>query len=69
MLGYNRISDSHECKVCHCWYFFKIIFAYQSLVCNGCNDLLQKSMSFNDVEIVTVGRNYYKTHFWDMAIY
>ena len=44
----NKTSDSHECRVCHCWCFFKINFSYQPLVCNNCHDLLQKSMSFDD---------------------
>ena len=42
-------------------------FMYQPLVCNGCHDLLQKSMSFDDVAIVTGGRNHYRVKFWFMT--
>ena len=39
-------------------------FRFQPKVCNGFHDMIQKSMSFNDVAIVTIGRNDYRIHFW-----
>lgn len=33
---------------------FLVNLIFQPKACNGCHDLTQKSMSFNDVEIVTV---------------
>ena len=38
----------------HCWYFLDKKFSYQPYLCNGCHDLMQKSMSFNDVAIVSI---------------
>lgn len=35
-------------------------FIFQSRVCDGCHDMAQKSMSFDDVAIVTVKGNDYR---------
>ena len=35
--------------------------------CNGCHDLMQKAMNFNDVAIVSVKGNDYRIHFWYMS--
>lgn len=32
----------------------------------GFHDITQNSMSFNDFMIVTVGKNYFRIHFWCM---
>lgn len=29
----NKTNDPDECEFCHCWYFIKINFTYQPLVC------------------------------------
>ena len=42
-------------------------FKYESYLCNGCHDLVQKAMNFNDVAIVSVKGNDYGIHFWDMT--
>ena len=44
-------------------------FKYESYLCNGCHDLLQKAMSFNNVAIVYVKGNAYRIHFWYMSKY
>ena len=60
MLEYNRIdiseridvnktNISNKCDICHYWYFKHIDFKYEPYLCNGCYDLIQKAMSFNDV--------------------
>ena len=48
----NKTSASKECIICHYWYFKGIGFKYERYLCNGCHDLTQKAMSFNDVAIV-----------------
>ena len=48
----NKTSTSRECDVCHYWYFKDICFKYEPHLCNGCHDLMQKAMSFNDVAII-----------------
>ena len=57
----------HERRVCHYCYFFKINFTYQASVCGGCNDLLHKSTSFNDVRIAEIEKTDYRIHFWYMT--
>ena len=37
-------------------------FTFQPFVCNDCHDLLQNVMSINDVAIVSINRNSYRTH-------
>ena len=48
----NKTNASKECDICHYWYFKDIGFKYEPYLCNGCHDLTQKAMSFNDVAIV-----------------
>ena len=79
MLEYGRIDiskgidlsksndKSKECDICHYWYFLDKNFSYQPHVCNGCHDLMQKAMSFNDVAIVSIKDNDYRIHFWHMS--
>ena len=73
MLEYNRIDISegievnktllsNECDICH--YLKDIGFKYKSYLCNGCQDLMQKAMSANNVAIVYVKRSSYRIHFW-----
>ena len=75
MLEYNRINISEgidvnktnaskECDIFHYWYFKDIGFKYEPYLCNGCHDLTQKAMSFNNVAIVYVKGNAYGIHFW-----
>ena len=44
--------------------FKDIGFTYEPYLCNGCHDLMQKAMSFNDVAIVYVKGSAYRIHFW-----
>ena len=79
MLEYDRIDileeiyknksnyKSKECDICRYWYFLDKNFSYQPHLCNGCHDLMQKAMSFNDVAIVSVKGNDYRIHFWYMS--
>ena len=50
----NKTSASRECDICHYWYFKDIGFKYEPYLCNGCHNLMQKTMSFKDVAIVYV---------------
>ena len=72
MLEYDRIhiserididktNKSKECDICQYWYFLSKNFNYEKYLCNGCHDLMQKTMGFNDVAIVG---NDYRIHFW-----
>ena len=78
MLEYNRIyisegadinktNASKEYDICHYWSFLDKSFNYESHLCNDYHDLMQKSMHFNDVAIVSIKGNDYRTHFWYMS--
>ena len=65
MLEYDRIDISEgidvnqtilskECDIFHYWYFKDIGFKYEPYICNGCLDLMQKAMTFNNIAIVYV---------------
>ena len=60
----NRTNLSKECDICHYWYFKDIGFKYESYLCNGCHDLMQTAMSFNNVAIVYVKGAAYRIYFW-----
>ena len=47
----NKTNLSKECDICHYWYFKDIGFKFEPYLCNGCHDLVQKAMSFNDVAL------------------
>ena len=47
----NKTSASKQHNICHYWYFLDKNFNYEPYLCNGCHDLMQKAMSFNDVAI------------------
>ena len=53
----NKTSASEECDICHYWYFLNKGFKYESYLCNGSHDLMQKAMNFNGVAIVSVKGN------------
>ena len=60
----------HSCQknvICHYWYFKVIGFKYEKYHCNGCHDLMQKVMSFNNVAIVYIKGHAYRIHFWYMS--
>ena len=51
-INVNKTSASKECDICHFWYFKDIGFRYEPYLWNGCHDLMQKAISFNNVAIV-----------------
>ena len=78
MLEYERIDISEginvnktnllkECDICHYWYFKDIGFKYEPYLCNGCHDLMQKAISFNNVAIVYVKGSACRINFWHMS--
>ena len=63
----NKTNASKESNICHYWYFLSKDFSYEPYLCNGCHDLMQKAMNFNDVAIVSAKGTDYKIHFWYMS--
>ena len=63
----NKTSALKECHICHYWYFLDKNFNDEPYLCNGCHDLMQKAMNFNDVAIVSIKGNNYRVYFWYMS--
>ena len=62
----NKTNASKECDICHYWYFKDNGFKYEPYRCNGCHDLMQKAMRFNDVAVVYVKGSACRIYFWYM---
>ena len=43
--------------------FKDIGFKCEPYLCNGCHDLMQKTMGFNSIAIVYIKQNAYRIHF------
>ena len=63
----NKTNLSKEYDICHYWYFKDISMKYQPYLCNGCHDLMQKAMNFNNIAIVYITGSAYRIHFWYMS--
>ena len=63
----NKTNLSKKCDICHYWFFKDIDFKYEPYLCNGCDDLMKKAMSFNNIAMVYVKGNSYRIHFWYMS--
>ena len=66
-IGMNKTNESRECDICHYWHFLDKNFNYEKYLGNGCHDLMQKAMKFNDAVIVSIKGNDYRIHFWYMS--
>ena len=62
----NKTNLSKEQELFHYWFFKDISFEYEPYLCNGCRDLMQKAMSFNNAAIAYVKGNAYRINFWYM---
>ena len=63
----DKANKSKECDICHYWYFLDKNVNYEKYLYNGCHDLMQKAMNFNDVAIVSIKGNHYRIRFWYMS--
>ena len=63
----NKTSASKECNICHYWYFLYKNFNSGPYLSNGCHDLMQKTMSFENLAIASIKGNDYRMHFWYMS--
>ena len=63
----NKTNLSRKCVICHYWYFKDIGFKYQTYLCNGCHDLMQKVMGFNNIAILYIKGSAYRIQFWYMS--
>ena len=63
----NKENLSKKCDIFHYWFFIDVGFTQEKYLCNGCHDLIQKAMCFNNVAIVYVKGSTYRVHFWYMS--
>ena len=47
-----HISNSEECTFCHYWYYLDKDFTYGSYLCDGCYNIMQKSIDLKNTAIV-----------------
>ena len=59
----NKTNTSKECNICCHWYYLDKNFKNEPYLRNGCHDLMQKAINFNDFTIVSVRRSDYRIHF------
>ena len=50
----NKTNAPKRCNICHYWYFLDKVFKYESNLCSGCHDLMQKARNINGVAILSV---------------
>ena len=63
----NKTDASKEQGICNFWYFLSKNFHCKPYLCNDCLNLMQKSMNFNDVAIVSIKGIDCRIHFWGMS--
>ena len=68
----DKTNTPKECDICHYWYFkifVLFIHIFEPYLWNGCHNLMQKSMNFGDVAIVSVKGSDYRIYFYYISSY
>ena len=52
---------------CHYWYYLNKNFSCGPFTCDGCYNIVQKSIDFKDVAIVRVKKSAYRVYFKDIS--
>ena len=63
----SKTNKSKECMLCHYWYFLDNSFSYGPYLCDGCYNILQKSINFKNIAIVHVRESAYRIYFLYMS--
>ena len=66
-ININKTNKSKECILCYYWYFLDKNFSYGPDLCDGCFNIMQKSIDFKNTAIVYVKGSIYRIHFWYMS--
>ena len=61
------ISNSKESMLCHYWYYLGKDFTYWPYLCDGCYNIMQKSIDLRNIAIVHVKKSAYRIYFSDMT--
>ena len=60
-------NKSKECVLCHYSCFLDKNFSYGLYLCDGCNNIMQKSNSFKNIAIVYIKKSAYRVYFLYMS--
>ena len=63
----NRTDRSKKCRLCHYWYFLNKNFSYGPYLCDGCYNIMQKSVDFKNIAIVRIRKSAYRIYFQYMS--
>ena len=63
----NNTNKSKECMLCHYWYYLDKNFSYGPYLCDGCYNIMQKSIDFKIIPIVYVKKSAYTIYFLYMS--
>ena len=57
------MNKSKECMLCHYWCLLDKNFSYRPYLCNGCYNMMQKSIDFKNIAIVHIKKSVYRIYF------
>ena len=63
----NKISESKECMLCHCWYFKDINFKFQLYLCNGCHAVSMMAYELKNIAILNAKGVDYSCILWGIS--
>ena len=63
----NKTNKSKECMLCHYWCFLNKNFSCGPYLCDGCYNIMLKSIDSKNIDIVYVKGNACRIHFWYMS--
>ena len=61
------INNSKECMFCHYWYYLDKDFTYGPYICDGCYNIMQKSIDLKNIAIAHIKKSVYRIYFSDMT--
>ena len=53
--------------LCHYWYFLEKNFSYEPYLCDGCYNIMQKSVNFRNIAIIHVKKIVWRIYFLHMS--
>ena len=56
------INDSKECMFCLYWYYLDKDFTYGPYLCDGCYNIMQKSIDLKNIAIVQIKKSAYRIY-------
>ena len=59
----NKTNKSKECMLSHFWYYLNKNFSYGPFTCDGCYNIVQKSIDFKNIAIIYVKKTTYRVYF------